>query len=352
MVNSMRYSHITAVLTRLFFGLLLLHFSCQTYPQPRPKIVLVIHGGAGGNLKKEMGQGQEEDYRAGLREALEAGYQVLRKGGSSLDAVETSIRFLEDSPLFNAGKGAVFTSQGTNELDASIMDGQTLMAGAVAGVRRIKNPISLARLVMTRSPHVLLAGDGAEAFAKQQGIELVDPKYFFTERRWQELQKAKEAEQPKTSSESPRGELLRSVPQVSKYGTVGAVALDGAGNLAAGTSTGGMTNKRPGRIGDSPIIGAGTYANNHTCAVSATGRGEYFIRLAVAHDISALMEYKGLSLNEAASRVIEKVTKLGGEGGVIALDRNGNIATPYNTPGMFRAYVGPDGKVVVKIFQE
>ena len=246
----------------------------------------------------------------------------------------------------------MFTSQGTNELDASIMDGQTLMAGAVAGVRRIKNPISLARLVMTRSPHVLLAGDGAETFARQQGIELVDPKYFFTEKRWQELQKAREAEQPKMPSASPRGELQPTGPPTPESGTVGAVALDTTGNLAAGTSTGGMTNKRPGRIGDSPIIGAGTYANNHTCAVSATGRGEYFIRLAVAHDVSALMEYKGLPLKEAASQVIGKVTKLGGEGGVIALDRSGNMATPYNTPGMFRAYIGSDGKAVVKIFQE
>ena len=348
----MRHTRGTVVFTALLLGIQLLTYSCWSYAQSGRKVVLVIHGGAGGNLKKEVGPDQEQDYRAGLRAALEAGYQILLQGGGSLDAVETSLRALEDSPLFNAGKGAVFTSQGTNELDASIMDGQTLMAGAVAGVRRIKNPISLARLVMTRSPHVLLAGEGAEVFATQQGIELVDPRYFFTEKRWQELQKAKEAEKPKTSLEAPRGDLLPLALPIPEYGTVGAVALDRAGNLAAGTSTGGITNKRPGRIGDSPIIGAGTYANNHTCAVSATGRGEYFIRLAVAHDISALMEYKGLSLNEAASQVIEKVTKLGGEGGVIALDRDGNIATPFNTPGMLRAYVGTDGKTVVKIFSE
>lgn len=338
------------ILTTLTVTLLIQNCSGQS--QPQPKVALVIHGGAGANLEKEMGSGQEQAYRATLKQALEAGYKVLQDGGNSLDAVETSVRILEDSPLFNAGKGAVFTSQGTNELDASIMEGQKLMAGAVAGVKHIKNPISLARLVMTHSPHVLLAGEGAEVFATEQGIQMVDPHYFFTERRWLELEKAKEAEGTKKEPGGQKGQALPLGSPANESGTVGAVALDKSGNLAAGTSTGGMTNKRPGRIGDSPIIGAGTYANNRTCAVSATGKGEFFIRLAVAHDISALMEYKGLSLNEAAEQVIDKVTKLVGEGGVIALDRNGGIATPYNTAGMFRAYVGNDGKVVVKIFQK
>jgi beta-aspartyl-peptidase (threonine type) len=299
-----------------------------------------------------MGPGQEAAYRSTLEKAVQSGYHVLLAGGSSLDAVESSIRILEDSPLFNAGKGAVFTSLGTNELDASIMEGNTLMGGAVAGVRHIKNPISLARLVMTRSPHVLLAGDGAEAFATEQGIELVEPQYFFTERRWQELQKAREAEQLKRSPGAQQGKLLPFRPPFAKYGTVGAVALDSSGNLAAGTSTGGLTNKRPGRIGDSPILGAGTYANNRTCAVSATGQGEYFIRLAVAYDVSVLMEYKGLSVSDAANQALEKLTRLGGSGGIIVLDKHGNIAAPYNTSGMLRAYVGADRKVVVKIFQE
>jgi beta-aspartyl-peptidase (threonine type) len=339
---------------RLVFwvGSAFLGYSSELVSQPGLKIAMVVHGGAGTNLQKEMGAGQEAAYRSTLEEALQSGYQVLRTGGSSLDAVEAAIRILEDSPLFNAGKGAVFTSLGTNELDASIMDGSTLMGGAVAGVKHIKNPISLARLVMTRSPHVLLAGDGAEAFAREQGIELVEPQYFFTERRWQELQKAKEAEQLKKSPGGQKGELLPLRPSLAKYGTVGAVALDSSGNLAAGTSTGGITNKRPGRIGDSPLLGAGTYANNNTCAVSATGQGEFFIRLAVAHDVSVLMEYKGLSVSDAANQALEKLTRLGGFGGIIVLDKNGNLATPYNTSGMFRAYVGTGGKVVVKIFQE
>ena len=311
-----------------------------------PKFGIVVHGGAGtmANLTPE----KEAAYREKLSEAILAGHRILRDGGSSLDAVEAAVRVLEDSPLFNAGKGAVFTSEGVNELDASIMDGRTLKAGAVAAVRRIRNPISLARLVMDKSENVLLVGGGAEAFAAQRGIEFVDPKYFFTPRRWDELQKAKERER-KPKSESPPPSATG-----QKHGTVGAVALDKHGNLAAATSTGGLTNKAFGRIGDSPIIGAGTYANNETCAVSATGHGEYFIRLVVCHDISALMAYRKMTLEQAARTVImEKLTKLGGTGGVVAIDKDANIAMSFNTPGMFRGYaIGPDASIVFKVFED
>lgn len=315
---------------------------------------LVIHGGAGTILKSKMTPEREAAYRAALTEALMAGHSILNKGGSSLDAIEAVIRILEDSPLFNAGKGAVFTSEGTNELDASIMDGATLKAGAVAGLLHIKNPISLARLVMEKSPHVMMVREGAEAFAKQNGIELVDQKYFFTEERWKQLEEAKKKEKQEGD---PAGKPERKTSALTaydnKFGTVGAVALDKAGNLAAGTSTGGMTNKKYGRVGDAPIIGAGTYANNRTCAVSATGHGEFFIRSVVAYDISALMEYKGISLKEAADLVVmNKLVKLGGEGGVIAVDKNGNIAMPFNSLGMYRGYVGADGKAVVEIYKE
>jgi beta-aspartyl-peptidase (threonine type) len=315
---------------------------------------LVIHGGAGTILKANMTPELEKQYLDKLSEALMAGHKILKDGGPGLDAVEAAIRILEDSPLFNAGKGAVFTNEGVNELDASIMDGATLKAGAVAGVKRIKNPISLARLVMEKSPHVLMAREGAEAFAKQNGVELVDPKYFFTEKRWKELQEAKKAEEQKSNTNKTTDRKPNpSKSSEKKFGTVGAVALDKAGNLAAGTSTGGMTNKRFGRVGDSPIIGAGTYANNRTCAVSATGHGEYFIRSVVAYDISALMEYKGLSLKEAADTVVmDKLVKLGGEGGVIAIDKDGNIAMPFNSAGMYRGYVDSGGKVVVEIYKD
>lgn len=253
-----------------------------------------------------------------------------------MDAVEAAIRIMEDDSLFNAGRGAVFTSEGTNELDASIMDGKTLNAGAVAGVKRIKNPITLARLVMEESRHVMMAREGAEAFGLQYGIETVPEEYFFTERRWRALQRARERDAVDDSR-----------------GTVGAVALDKEGNLAAGTSTGGMNNKRFGRIGDVPVIGAGTYANNKTCAVSATGHGEYFIRSVVAHDISALMEYKGMPLQEAAEHVItEKLPELGGYGGIIAIDKNGNIVMPFTTSGMHRGYVIDDGEIVVKLYRD
>ncbi|HEX3817748.1 MAG TPA: isoaspartyl peptidase/L-asparaginase [Chthoniobacterales bacterium] len=301
------------------------------------KIRMVIHGGAGTIERSQMSPESERAHRAGIEHALKTGYAILQKGGSSLDAVEAAIQTLEDNPLFNAGKGAVFTHEGTNELDASIMDGKTLNAGAVAGVKHIKNPIALARLVMEKSPHVLLDGEGAEAFARRMGVTMVDQKYFFTEERWQALQKVKRG----TGSASDN----------EKHGTVGAVALDAAGNLAAGTSTGGLTNKEFGRIGDSPIIGAGTYANNRTCAVSCTGDGEYFIRESAARDVSALMDYKGLPVQQAAKTVIEKIGKLGGTGGLIALDREGNLAMPFDTSGMYRGTVNADGKISVEIYR-
>jgi beta-aspartyl-peptidase (threonine type) len=292
---------------------------------------------------------RERAYRDKLTEALLAGFGVLKKGGACLDAVVAAITLLEDSPLFNAGKGAVFTSAGTNELDSSIMEGRTLKAGAVAGVKRIKNPILLARLVMEQSPHVMMTGEGAEAFAVQKGVELVDPKYFYTEERWQQLQRIKEAEK----NPPPKSSKLEPAPfDEHKFGTVGAVALDQSGNLGAGTSTGGMTNKRFGRIGDSPIIGAGTYADNETCAVSCTGDGEYFIRVAVAHDISAQMRYAGKTVERAAADSLEKVAKIGGTGGLIALDRRGNFAMPFNTSGMYRGWIGANGQPYVLIYRD
>lgn len=311
---------------------------------------LMIHGGVGVMARSEMTSKLEKSYRAALEDALSAGYSVLKKEGSSLDAVEAAIKIMEDSPLFNAGKGAVFTNAGTNELDASIMDGKTLKAGAVSTLKHIKNPISLARLVMERSPHVMMVGEGAEEFAKQQGMGLVPQKYFYTERRWKEWQQIKGEEKRSNNPSKKRGRGKQRL--AGDLGTVGAVALDKAGNLAAGTSTGGLTNKRFGRVGDSPILGAGTYADNQTCAVSATGDGEYFIRLAAAHDISAMLAYRGIPVDDAASAVIEKVGKLGGTGGVIAIDRGGNMAMPFNTEGMYRGYVGADGKPVIKIYEE
>ena len=313
----------------------------------------VIHGGAGTIERSRMTPEREAAYRAKLSEALRAGYEVLRKDGAGLDAVVAAITILEDSPLFNAGKGAVFTSAGTNELDASIMDGKTLKAGAVAGVKRIKNPITLARLVMEQSPHVMMVGDGAEAFAKQQGgVTFVGPKYFFTEERWQQLERRREEEKKRKPPKTSALERDRLLLDEKKFGTVGAVCLDKAGNLAAGTSTGGMTYKRFGRVGDSPIVGAGTYADNQSCAVSCTGDGEYFIRSVVAHDIAARMLYGGKRLEEAAAGAVEKVGKLGGGGGLVAIDHAGNIAMPFNTSGMYRGSIGPEGKPNVGIYKE
>jgi len=291
-----------------------------------------------------MNNEKEKAYHDILSEVLNEGFTILNSGGNSLDAVQKCITIMEDSPLFNAGKGAVFTANGKNEMDASIMDGKTLNAGAVAGVSHLKNPINIARLVMEKSPHVLMAREGAEAFAVEQGIELVDEKYFFTDRRWKQLQDRKVKENQDQSNLFIR--------KSDKYGTVGVVALDKNGNLAAGTSTGGMTYKKFGRVGDSPIIGAGTYANNKTCAVSGTGHGEYFMRGLVAYDVSALMEYRGKTVKEAAETVIhKKLTELGGTGGIIAMDANGNIALTFNTEGMYRGYIYEDGKPIVKIYK-
>ncbi len=312
----------------------------------KKKFGLVIHGGAGTIERGKMSAEREQEYRAALERALIAGYEILKRGGSSLDATEAAVRVLEDDPHFNAGKGAVFTNAGTNELDAAIMDGKTLRAGAVASLKHIKNPINLARLVMEKSGHVMMDGEGAEAFAAANGLELVDQKYFYTEERWQALQKMKEAEKS-----GGGGGKKFIVTDQDRHGTVGAVALDKNGNLAAATSTGGTTNKKIGRVGDSPIIGGGTYANNTTCAVSATGDGEYFIRSVVAHDISALMEYRGMKLQEAAQMVLDKVAKIGGTGGLIAIDQDGNIALPFNTSGMYRGHVGVDGEFVVEIYR-
>jgi len=312
------------------------------------KFGLVVHGGAGTIKRSNMTPEREREYRTGLERALRAGYEILKRGGSSLDATEAAVRVMEDDPHFNAGKGAVFTSAGTNELDAAIMDGKNLKAGAVAAIKHIKNPVNLARLVMEKSGHVMMDGEGAEAFAQESGVELLpDQKYFFTQERWDALQKIKAAEKHRTGQAGK--EFV--ITDQDRHGTVGAVALDQNGDLAAATSTGGTTNKRPGRVGDSPIIGAGTYANNATCAVSATGDGEYFIRATVGHDVSALMEYRGMSLKEAAQTVLDKVARLGGTGGLIAIDRRGNIALPFNTSGMYRGYVDPNGKFVVEIYK-
>ncbi|MCH2489791.1 MAG: isoaspartyl peptidase/L-asparaginase [Flavobacteriales bacterium] len=316
-----------------------------------PTFGIVIHGGAGTILKENMSDSLEAAYKAKLEEAIRTGHEILKNGGSAMEAVTKTINIMEDSPLFNAGKGSVFTHEETNELDASVMDGATLNAGAVAGVTQIKNPIDLALSVMNDSPHVMLSGKGAETFAQEQGFELVDPSYFYTENRFQSLQRVKEREAQKADAEK----MAFTDPFIkdAKFGTVGCAALDKNGNLAAGTSTGGMTNKRWNRIGDAPIIGAGTYANNATCAVSSTGWGEYFIRAMVAHDISALMEYKGLSLEAAAKEVIQKkVPELGGDGGIVSIDKDGNVAMEFNTAGMYRAHMNAEGELVIGIYSE
>lgn len=296
-----------------------------------PDYVIVIHGGAGNASRTDINEQQQIEYKEKLNEALKIGENILTSGGTCIEAIEKTINFLEDCPLFNAGKGAVFTHEGKNELDASIMQGWDLNAGAVAGVSNIKNPISAAIKVMNESKHVMMSGNGASEFAKQKGIKIVDPEYFYTEDRWKSLQNA-----------------LKS----KKHGTVGCVALDKYGNIAAGTSTGGMTNKQYNRIGDSPIIGAGTYANNKTCAISATGHGEFFIRYTVAHDISALIEYKNMTLNDAAELVInKKLVNAGGAGGIIGVDSKGNVSMSFNTNLMFRAYLKSTGEKEIGIFR-
>lgn len=309
---------------------------------------LVLHGGAGTILKKNMTPELEKAYLDKMNEALEKGYAVLEKGGSSIQAVEAAINVMEDSPLFNAGKGSVFTANGKNEMDASIMDGKTLKSGAVASVHKIKNPISAAKCVLEKSKHVMMAGEGAEQFAKTCNCEIVDTSYFFEQKRFDQLEKIKQSEK----TELDHGSLSPEDLQDKKFGTVGVAALDKNGNLAAGTSTGGMTNKKYGRIGDSPIIGAGTYANNKTCAVSCTGHGEYFIRHVVAYDVSAMMEYKNLSLEKAADKIVnEKLKNDGGEGGLIAIDKDGNISMPFNTPGMYRAFKKSSGEKELLIYK-
>lgn len=379
----------------------------------RSRFVLVIHGGAGTILKSQMTPEKEKLYNEALSRTLDIGYAILKKGGDALDAVEACVRYMEDNPLFNAGKGAVFTSEGKNELDAAIMNGRTLAGGSVAGVTTIKNPVSAARAVMEQSPHVMLTGAGAEKFAKQHGLEIVDPSYFYTEERWKGLQRAKKLDtvssfmlhydsiqtarhnemkylddalkkrDPATYKElrkradilekevrkdeemfrlykelvidtsSTRNSVRQPESRDYKYGTVGAVALDRHGNLAAATSTGGMTNKKFGRVGDAPIIGAGTYANNKTVAISGTGWGEYFIRLVMAKSVSDMMEFGRMSLKTAAYEMIMKrLPALGGDGGLIAVDKNGNIALPFCTEGMYRGYIKEDGKKIVRIYKE
>lgn len=339
----------------LFFSAISVQLFAQNDTLMEQNFAIVIHGGAGTILKKNLTDEKEKEYRDKLNEALNAGYNVLEKGGSSTDAVEAAINIMEDSPLFNAGKGAVFTNAGTNEMDASIMEGKDLNAGAVGGVGTIKNPITAARLVMDKSQHVMLSGKGADEFAKINGLEIEDSNYFFNQKRYDQLQKIKGTEKIQLDHiEDDEGYLID--PEAlkdSKFGTVGAVALDKNGNITAGTSTGGMTNKKYGRVGDSPIIGAGTYANNETCGVSCTGHGEYFIRKVVAYDVSAMMEYKGMNLIDAANYIInDKMVEFGGSGGLIALDKEANIAMPFNTKGMYRGYKKSNGESVVKIFKE
>jgi L-asparaginase / beta-aspartyl-peptidase len=323
-------------------------FRFATAPPTMGRSALVIHGGAGRISPESLEKFGEANYRKTLRRALEAGHAILNKGGASLDAIEAAITILEDSPLFNAGKGAVFTSAGENEMDASIMDGSTMKAGAVGGVTIVKNPIRAARAVMEQTPHVLLAGDGADEFAKSANLEIVDRKYFHTEHRWESWQKRR-TEKPVLK---PDAKKRSSLSADHKYGTVGAVALDHRGNLAAGTSTGGMTNKRFGRVGDSPIIAAGTYADNRFGGISCTGHGEFFIRHAVAYDIIARTRYLQTDLQDSADKVVkEKLAKIGAGGGIIGLDPSGNVVASFNTPSMFRGWVDSKGNITVKIYQ-
>ncbi len=372
-------------------AVLLLASSVATYAQvpaasaaPDPsRITLVIHGGAGTITRANMTPEKEKAYSEALDQALQVGYAILKRGGTSLDAVEASVRLMEDSPLFNAGKGAVFTHEGRNEMDAAIMNGQTLAAGAVAGVTVVRNPITAARAVMEKSEHVMMTGLGAEQFAREKGLQIVEPAYFFTQARYDQLQKAlaedRAAGTPdqlnaptkatpaavpaktklKTKAGKPTSAAPTLTPDVAgliftegkKYGTVGAVALDQFGNLAAATSTGGMTNKRYGRVGDAPIIGCGTYADNQSCAVSCTGWGEYFIRATVARDVAARVEFGQQPVAQAAQATIDKVAKLGGDGGLVALDRQGNVAMPFNSEGMYRGFIKADGKSQIQIYK-
>ncbi len=314
-----------------------------------PPFAIAVHGGAGTITRASLSTERERECRAVLAQALVAGQRILAGGGSALDAVTAAVKVMEDSPLFNAGRGAVFTSEGANELDASVMDGRGRRAGAVAGVTVVRNPVEAARAVMEKSGHVLLAGKGADQFAREQGLAIVDPSYFRTEERWEQLQRAKERDRAAPGHDAPAKAGTAGARE--KLGTVGAVALDQAGNLAAATSTGGINNKRFGRVGDSPIVGAGTWAENETVAVSATGSGEMFIRSATAHDVAALVRYKGLAPQKAADEAIAKVKAIGGEGGVIVMDRRGEPAFSFSTDGMYRGFARGLAPPEVMIFR-
>ncbi len=325
------------------------------------KIALAVHGGAGTILKSRMTMELENEYRSGLRAALEAGWTILQRGGMSLDATEAAVVELENNPLFNAGRGAVFTHDGRNEMDASIMDGATRNAGAVAFVRNVKNPIKLARLVMEQTEHILLAGAGANEFAREMNVESATDEYFFTDFRYQQLLEARRqhkiqldhtADEPELIEESESPKTKSQIPNPkSQIGTVGAVACDVRGNLAAATSTGGMTNKKYGRVGDTPLVGAGTYADNNTCAVSCTGHGEFFMLAVAAYDVAARMKYKNSGLIEAALETVDYLRDIGGEGGLIAVDARGNVALPFNSEGMYRGFVNSDGEIIVEIYR-
>jgi L-asparaginase / beta-aspartyl-peptidase len=318
------------------------------------KYALVIHGGAGTIKKDDSNPEKQAKYERAIDTALQIGNVILANNGTALNAVEASIKYLENNPLFNAGKGAVFTNDAKHELDASIMDGSNLSAGSIAGVTNIKNPITTARAVMEKSKHVMLTGKGAEQFAKEQGHELVPNSYFSTKERLEGLKRLRAAEKAKLDSTKKMAyqQIDFKGYATEKYGTVGAVALDNFGNIAAGTSTGGMTNKKYGRVGDAPIIGAGTYANNNTCGISCTGWGEYFIRLVMAKSVSDLMQYKGLPIDEAAKEMIQiQLPNLGGDGGLVGLDKNGNITMQFNSTGMYRGYIKGNGEKFIAIFK-
>jgi beta-aspartyl-peptidase (threonine type) len=332
------------------------------------KIALAVHGGAGTIERGSMSAELEREYRFELENALRRGWEILRKNGCALDAVEAAVVALEDCPLFNAGRGAVFTHDGKNEMDACIMDGKNLASGAVAFVQNIKNPIKLARAVLEKSEHVLLAGSGASEFAETLNIEFAPDEYFFTDLRFQQLRQARkentiqldhmanEVQSPKSKVQSPKSKVKTANPKSKiqnpkSLGTVGAVACDASGNIAAATSTGGMTNKRFGRIGDTPIVGAGTYADNKTCAVSCTGHGEFFVRTVAAYDVAARMKYENLNLEDAARQVVEHLRKIGGEGGLIAVDARGNLALPFNSEGMYRGFITSGNEPIIEIYR-
>jgi len=313
------------------------------------KYALAIHGGAGNMIKRKYTAEEENAYKQVMDSALTVGYTLLAEGATATDVVEAVIRVMEDSPLFNAGKGSVFSNEGKNEMDAAIMDGKTLKCGAVTNIQTVKNPITLAKTIMEKSQFVFLNGEGAERFARENELEIVDPDYFFTQKRWNELEKLRDSTKTQLDNES-RGDI-ESLDSINKFGTVGCVVLDGYGNLAAGTSTGGITNKKYNRIGDSPLIGAGTYANNESCAVSCTGHGEDFIRIVAAHQLHALMVYKHKSVTKAAAKVIEALTAIEGRGGLIAIDQKGTITFQFNTTGMFRGSIDTKGTKTVEIYK-